>query len=113
MVKQYTCIGHVEEYDVLVRNRRSGEDWDVVLLDIGTGRSDVRFDLYLCRDVQIRTIQKRRAATLGKVLDRAELFRVLAMVRCFAPHLSRGKQNPALVHVLTTGEEHGAATPLG
>ena len=108
MVERYTCIGHVEEYDVLVRNSRSGEEWDVILLDNSRRNTDVRFDLYLSRDAQTRNNQKHRANGLGGMIDRAKLVRVLAMVRCFAPRFSRGEQNPVLVRLLTTGEEHAA-----
>ena len=108
MVERYTCIGHVEEYDVLVRNRRSGNEWDVILLDNDRRNTDVRFDLYLSRDAAIRKNQIYRMAGIEGMIDRSKLFRVLAMVRCFAPRFSKGEQNPALVRVLTTGEEHAA-----
>jgi hypothetical protein len=107
MVERYTCIGHVEEYDVLVRNRRSGEEWDVILLDNNRRNTDVRFDLYLSRDAAIRKNQKYRTEGLeGGMIERSKLVRVLAMVRCFAPRFSRGEQNPVLVRLLT-----GEVTP--
>jgi hypothetical protein len=101
IVERYTCIGHVEEYDVLVRNSRSREEWDVILLDNDRRSTDVRFDLYLSMDAHIRENQKHRANGLWGMIDRAKLVRVLAMVWCFAPRFSKGEQNPVLVRLLT------------
>jgi hypothetical protein len=104
IVERYTCIGHVDEYDVLVRNRRSGDEWDVILLDNDRRNTDVRFDLYLSRDERIRKNQKLRIDGIHNMIEQDKLIRVLAMVRCFAPHLSRGQQNPVLVKLLSKAE---------
>jgi hypothetical protein len=102
--KNYACIGHVEHFDVMTRVRRSGEEWDVVLLDATHGTLDLRFDLYLSKNSETRWNQKKFAERVISETGDDVLIRILAMVRCFAPHLNKGEQNRKLVRILNPKE---------
>jgi len=104
----YDCIGGVNGIDVWVRRVRSGDQWDICIVYPSGGYT--RFDIYLTRDPQVRTNQRREAMELLSPRNmRSELagdglYRILLLIKLFAPRMFRGNVNPDIVRYMNERE---------
>ena len=94
----YKTIGGIEEYRVLARRVRYGQNWDVILEKENGYR--YWFDLYTSRVSMIRDTAERNTASVVRDLGHDRTFRVLLMVKLFAPHLWNEKKLPNVLKMI-------------
>jgi hypothetical protein len=105
----YDCIGGVNGIDVWARRTRSGEQWDIILVYPSGGY--FQFDIYLTRDPQVRKHQQREAMVLLTLTTQREelkgdaVYRILLLIKLFAPRMFRGNTNPDIVRYMKDKEK--------
>ena len=106
----YDCIGGVNGIDVWARRVRSGDQWDIIL--VYPDGVNFRFDIYLTRDPQVRKHQQREAMELLTLTNhqREELkgdavYRILLLIKLFAPRMFRGNVNPGIARYMKDKEK--------
>lgn len=87
--KRMHYIGGVGDYDIWVRDNELPSDtvWDVALLPVDM-TPPVLFDTYCSSSIIIQDNQNNRIASAKFLLGEDGLRTALAMIRCFAPHVT-------------------------
>lgn len=94
---RYAYLGGVEGLDVWAVSRRGPDLWDVELR-YGVAYSHAyRFDLYVSSCTDIRSSQKSALTTVMGTASWTDFNNSLLMVKCFAPHLMRGRLDPRII----------------
>ena len=99
----YDCIGGVNGIDVWARRVRSGDQWDIIL--VYPDGVNFRFDIYLTRDPQVRKHQQREAMALLIPTNQDAVYRILLLIKLFAPRMFRGNVNPDIVRYMKDKEK--------
>lgn len=94
---QYAYLGGVEGLDVWAVSRRSPQCWDVELRYGIAYSYAYRFDLYVSSCTDTRNYQKTALTTVMGTISWTDFNNSLLMVKCFAPHLMRGRLDPRIV----------------
>lgn len=94
---KYAYLGGVEGLDVWAVSCRSPVLWDIELR-YGIAYSHAyKFDLYVSSAHDIRSNQKTALTVAMGSLSWTDFNNSMLMVKCFAPHLMRGRLDPRIV----------------
>lgn len=93
----YAYLGGVEGLDVWAASRRGPGRWDVELRYGVAYSHTYKFDLYVSSCSDIRNNQKSALRRVMSSCNWTDFNNSLLMVKCFAPHLMRGRLDPAIV----------------
>jgi hypothetical protein len=94
---RYAYLGGVEGFDVWAVSRRNPQLWDVELRYGIAYSYAYRFDLYVSSCSDIRSNQKSALTIAMGTVSWTDFNNSLLMVKCFAPHLMRGRLDPRIV----------------